>query len=34
MQQRRAIPLEAGVLFDRAMKNIVSNLRQLGKNAG
>ncbi len=31
MQQRRAIPLETGVLFDRAMENIVSNLRQLGK---
>ena len=33
MQQRRAIPLETGVLFDRAMENIVSNLRQLGKPA-
>lgn len=32
MQQRRAIPLETGVLFDRAMENIVSNLRQLGKS--
>ncbi len=31
MQQRRAIPLEAGLLFDRAMENIVTNLRQLGK---
>ncbi len=31
MQQRRAIPLETGVLFDRAMENIVTNLRQLGK---
>jgi hypothetical protein len=31
LQQRRAIPLENGVLFDRAMENIVSNLRQIGK---
>lgn len=31
LQQRRAIPLENSVLFDRAMENIVSNLRQLGK---
>ncbi len=31
LQQRRAIPLENGVLFDRAMENIVGNLRKLGK---
>jgi hypothetical protein len=31
LQQRRAIPLENGVLFDRAMENIVTNLRQIGK---
>lgn len=31
LQQRRAIPLESGVLFDRAMENIVGNLRQLSK---
>jgi hypothetical protein len=31
LQQRRAIPLENGVLFDRAMENIVTNLRQLSK---
>ena len=33
MQQRRAIPLEIGALFDRAMENIVGNLRQLGRAA-
>ena len=31
LQQRRAIPLENGVLFDRAMENIVGNLRQIGR---
>lgn len=31
LQQRRAIPLESGMLFDRAMENIVGNLRQLSK---
>ena len=31
LQQRRAIPLENNMLFDRAMENIVGNLRQLGK---
>ncbi len=31
LQQRRAIVLENGVLFDRAMENIVNNLRQLSK---
>jgi hypothetical protein len=31
LQQRRAAPLENGMLFDRAMENIVSNLRQIGK---
>ncbi|MDB6063084.1 MAG: hypothetical protein JWM78_3187 [Verrucomicrobiaceae bacterium] len=31
LQQRRAIPLENGILFDRAMENIVGNLRQIGK---
>ena len=31
LQQRRAIPLESGMLFDRAMENIVVNLRQLSK---
>jgi len=31
LQQRRAVPLENGLLFDRAMENIVGNLRQLGK---
>ena len=31
LQQRRAIPLENGILFDRAMESIVSNLRQIGK---
>lgn len=31
LQQRRAIPLDNGMLFDRAMENIVGNLRQLGK---
>lgn len=33
MQQRRALPLEIGALFDRAMENIVGNLRQLGRAA-
>jgi hypothetical protein len=33
MQQHRATPLDTGVLFDRAMENIVGNLRQLGKPA-
>lgn len=32
MQQRRAAPLDTGMLFDRAMENIVGNLRQLGKS--
>lgn len=32
MQQRRAVPLDTGMLFDRAMENIVGNLRQLGKS--
>lgn len=31
LQQRRAIPLENSMLFDRAMENIVGNLRQIGK---
>jgi hypothetical protein len=31
LQQRRAIPLENSMLFDRAMENIVGNLRQLGQ---
>jgi len=31
MQQRRATPLDTGMLFDRAMENIVGNLRQVGK---
>jgi len=31
LQQRRAIPLENGILFDRAMENIVNNLRQISK---
>ncbi len=31
LQQRRAIALENSMLFDRAMENIVGNLRQLGK---
>jgi hypothetical protein len=31
LQQRRAIPLANGMLFDRAMENIVDNLRQIGK---
>lgn len=31
LQQRRAIPLETGVLFDRAMENIVTNLRQISR---
>ncbi|HEY3700433.1 MAG TPA: DUF1631 domain-containing protein [Spongiibacteraceae bacterium] len=31
LQQRRALPLENGMLFDRAMENIVGNLRQIGK---
>lgn len=31
LQQRRAIPLENGVLFDRAMENIVTNLRQISR---
>lgn len=31
LQQRRAIPLEGGMLFDRAMENIVSNLRQVAR---
>ncbi|MFT3929944.1 MAG: DUF1631 domain-containing protein [Spongiibacteraceae bacterium] len=31
LQQRRAIPLESGVLFDRAMESIVGNLRQISK---
>ncbi len=30
MQEGRATPLENGQLFDRAMSNIVTNLRQLG----
>lgn len=30
MQEGRATPLEGGQLFDRAMTNIISNLRQLG----
>ena len=30
LQQRRAIPLENTMLFDRAMENIIGNLRQLG----
>jgi hypothetical protein len=33
MQQRRATPLEIGALFDRAMENIVGNLRQIGRAA-
>ncbi len=31
LQQRRAAPLENGLLFDRAMENIVGNLRLVGK---
>lgn len=31
LQQRRAIVLENGVLFDRAMENIVTNLRQISR---
>jgi uncharacterized protein DUF1631 len=31
LQQRRAITLENGILFDRAMENIVNNLRQISK---
>lgn len=31
MQQHRASVLDSGALFDRAMDNIVTNLRQLGK---
>ncbi|HSB96578.1 MAG TPA: DUF1631 domain-containing protein [Spongiibacteraceae bacterium] len=31
LQQRRALPLENGILFDRAMENIVNNLRQISK---
>jgi hypothetical protein len=31
LQQRRAITLENGVLFDRAMENIVTNLRQISR---
>jgi hypothetical protein len=34
MQQRRATILPTGMLFDRAMENIVVNLRQLNKTAG
>ncbi len=30
MQEGRAIPLEGGQLFDRAMTNIISNLREMG----
>lgn len=30
MQEGRAIPLESGQIFDRAMNNIINNLRQLG----
>jgi len=33
MQQRRALPLDTGMLFDRAMENIVGNLRQVGKSS-
>lgn len=31
MQQHRATVLDSGALFDRAMDNIVTNLRQIGK---
>lgn len=31
LQQRRAVPLENGLLFDRAMENIVGNLRQISR---
>lgn len=34
MQQRRATVLQSGVLFDRAMENIVNNLRQVSRSAG
>lgn len=33
MQQHRAAVLETGALFDRAMDNIATNLRQIGKTA-
>jgi hypothetical protein len=33
LQQHRATLLQNGALFDRAMDNIVGNLRQLGKNS-
>jgi hypothetical protein len=33
MQQHRANVLDNGALFDRAMDNIVTNLRQIGKTA-